>query len=152
MAEVALAVIPICLSAIHGASVVRAKLRILRRHDREVDLVRRRFRTQADNFQDELCWVLLLACEDQGVLTRGRAEAMVFDSKALEWESMRVEVAQSLCKYLGTRMDRFKECIEEFESTVKVMEANLSVFAEPNQKASLVSSQTYGIYYHDGLL
>jgi hypothetical protein len=138
MAEVALAIVPICFSALAGIKILKAKMKILRRHDREVECVRRKVRVQSCNFQDQLCRLLIESCEARGKLRSGRSKAMVWgeDGDAPEWEDKGKEVEDVLREYLGEKHEQFLECVKGVEEATMVMTGNLCVFAEPSEKVS----------------
>lgn len=58
MAELALAIVPLCATAIQGAAFIRKRLKILRHHDKEIKRLRKKFISQTDIFLDE-CQLLL---------------------------------------------------------------------------------------------
>ncbi|KAH8202484.1 hypothetical protein TruAng_003384 [Truncatella angustata] len=85
MAELALAVVPICLVAIKGINTVRKRLKTFYRYGREIKRLRKRFSAQTDIFFDE-CQLLL-----QEILDRKDAEAMVEDVNDERWTSATLE-------------------------------------------------------------
>lgn len=58
MAELALAIVPLCIGAIKGADIIRKRLKILRHHNNEIKRLRTKFTTQNNVFLDE-CQLLL---------------------------------------------------------------------------------------------
>lgn len=66
MAELALAVVPLCVTAIQGTAFVRKKLKLLRHHDKEIKRLRKKFITQTIIFLDE-CQLLLQEILEPGV-------------------------------------------------------------------------------------
>lgn len=137
--EVALAIVPICLSALNGISILRAKFHILRHHPREVKRVRKSFDIQVGNFQDELQRVFVNSCEARGAVKRGRAEFMILGENAwnaLEWKEKETELEVHVKQYLGERFPRFHDCIREVEMTTREMYEKLRVFADPNKRVS----------------
>lgn len=139
MAEVALAIVPICLSALNGISILRAKFHILRHHHREVERVQQTFDIQVGIFQDELQRVFVNSCEARGAVERGRAEFMILGENAwnaLEWKEKETELEEYVEEYLGERFPRFHDCIREVEKITREMYEKLGVFAHPNKRVS----------------
>lgn len=137
--EVALAIVPICLSALNGISILRAKFHILQHHHGEVERVRKRFKAQVGIFQDELLRVFVDSCEARGAVGRGRAEFMILGDdawNALEWKEKEAELQKCVEEYLGERFSRFCGCIKEVETITREMYEKLRVFADPNKRVS----------------
>ncbi|KAK7937955.1 uncharacterized protein PG986_014823 [Apiospora aurea] len=114
MAELALAVIPLCLGAIKGINTVRKKLKLLRHHDSE----------------------LLL----QEVLGPKQAEALIENTDDPGWNSP--DLDNGIRAYLGRKLDRFRETVDGIEGLVRSLSeslnANTAEMTEPKKKAPRV--------------
>lgn len=53
MAELALAIVPLCLTAIKGIIITKRKLKLLLNHNQEIRRLRKKFTIQAATFLDE---------------------------------------------------------------------------------------------------
>lgn len=113
MAELALAVVPLCLSAVKGLSLAEKsfkKLRKLRRFRHEIETRKTEFTTQKEFFLDE-CQLLL-----QHFLDREEAEALIQDEGHPEWQSPKLHgQIQSL---LGRKYDTFAEQTENIRDKI----------------------------------
>ncbi|KAI9146995.1 Short chain dehydrogenase virK [Paramyrothecium foliicola] len=114
MAELALAIAPLCLSAIAGINFARKKFKIFRHHDKEIKRLRKKFTAQADIFLDE-CQLLF-----QDFLDAQEAEAIIENPDHPRWSSP--QLSEQIRNHLGRKYTAFKEAIEE----VKTLTAALS--------------------------
>ncbi|KAK7751750.1 hypothetical protein SLS62_006235 [Diatrype stigma] len=117
MAELALAIVPLCIGAIKGADIVRKKLKILRHHDKEMRRLRKKFTAQNDIFLDE-CQLLL-----QEILDPKEAESLVENTNHAGWSSP--ELDEQIKSYLGRKYDKFKATAEEIQGYIKTLNDSL---------------------------
>ncbi|KAI1409939.1 hypothetical protein F5Y13DRAFT_78633 [Hypoxylon sp. FL1857] len=117
MAELALAIVPLCVSAIKGAGVVRKKMRVFCHSDRVLKRLRKRFVTQTSIFLDE-CQLLL-----QEILDPNEAQAMVESLDHPGWNSEHVD--NKIRKFLGRRYEDFIETVEEIKEHIQSLDVSL---------------------------
>lgn len=135
MAELALAVIPLCMSALKGIRVVHKKLKVLRHHNKEIKRLRTRFNSQTDIFLDE-CQLLF-----QGFLDHEDAEAIVGNVQHELWASPVLD--GQLKRYLGRKYDRFQETVAEIKQHIESLAKSIDQPAERNggQKMSSAGNE-----------
>lgn len=129
MAELALAIIPLCLGAIKGIGIVRKKLKVLRHHDSEMKRLRKKFNAQTDIFLDE--WQLLL----QEVLDPEQAETLVENIDDPRWSSP--DLNDDISAYLGRKCDDFRETVDEIKGHISSLSKSLNVDADNIPKVSM---------------
>ncbi|RYP46405.1 hypothetical protein DL768_007372 [Monosporascus sp. mg162] len=117
MAELALAIVPVCISAIGGADFVRKRLKILRHHDKEIKRLRKKFASQTDIFLDE-CQLLL-----QEILDPKEAETLIENANHPGWSSPRLD--GQIMIYLGRKYDDFKAAMEEIQGHITSLSESL---------------------------
>lgn len=117
MAELALAIAPICLSAIAGINVARKKLKILRHHDKEIKRLRKKFNAQTDIFLDE-CQLLF-----QDFLDPDEAEAIIGNPNHPRWSSP--ELSEQIKNHLGRKYTAFSEAIDEVKDLIASLTSGL---------------------------
>lgn len=105
MADLALAIVPLCLSALKGIHVVHKKLKILRHHAKELKGLRTKFSIQKDIFRDE-CQLLF-----QELLGPEEAEALVDNTDHTGWSTPDLDIKVE--QYLGRRHETFQETVAE---------------------------------------
>ena len=110
MAELALAIAPICLSAIAGINIARKKLKILRHHGKEIKRLRKKFTAQTDIFLDE-CQLLF-----QDFLDPNEAEAIIENPNHPRWSSP--ELSEQIRNHLGRKYTAFSEAIDEVKDLI----------------------------------
>lgn len=110
MADLALAIVPLCLSALKGIHVVHKKLRILRNHGKEVKRLRIRFSSQTEIFLDE-CQLLL-----QELLGPEEAEALIVNADHPRWSSP--DLDGQVDGYLGRRYGSFQDTVYEIDQYI----------------------------------
>ncbi|KAH6661153.1 hypothetical protein BKA67DRAFT_76623 [Truncatella angustata] len=118
MAELALAVVPICLVAIKGINTVRKRLKTFYRYGREIKRLRKRFSAQTDIFFDE-CQLLL-----QEILDRKDAEAMVEDVNDERWTSATLE--EGFRTYLRRKYRSYGETMCEIRDHIASLNDSLN--------------------------
>ncbi|OTA57936.1 hypothetical protein K449DRAFT_129270 [Hypoxylon sp. EC38] len=117
MAELALAIVPLCVTAIKGAGIVRKKMKIFCHSDRVFKRLRKRFVTQTSIFLDE-CQLLL-----QEILDPNEAEAMVGSPNHPGWNSEYVD--NQIRDFLGRKYEDFVETVEEIKDYIQSLDINL---------------------------
>lgn len=135
MAELALAVIPLCMSALKGIRLIHKKLKILRHRDKEIKRLRTRFTSQTDIFLDE-CQLLF-----QGFLDHEDADAIVGNVQHELWTSPNLD--GQLQRYLGRKYDRFQETVAEIKQHIYSLAESLDQPIESNggQNVSSVGNE-----------
>ncbi|EMR63244.1 hypothetical protein UCREL1_9814 [Eutypa lata UCREL1] len=113
MAELALAIVPLCATAIQGAAFIRKRLKILRHHDKEIKRLRKKFISQTDIFLDE-CQLLL-----QEILEPEVAAELIEDPSHPDWLSPRLD--EKIKVYLGRKYDDFKATVEEIQGYIAAL-------------------------------
>jgi len=122
-----LGVLPICFSAIQGFVTLKATLKILRGHGREVKRLRKKLCIQTLCFKDELHLILLKVLPPQG--TRA-----LLDEKAPS-ESHTQAIEKLLMEYLGPeKYELFKEIATEADDAITKIEHKLAIYAAPGEK------------------
>lgn len=117
MAELALAIVPLCLSALKGIHVVHKKLKILRHHGKEIKRLRTRFSSQTEIFLDE-CQLLF-----QELLGPEEAEALVVDADHPRWSSS--DLDGQVETYLGRRYSSFQDTVSEIDQYIISLDTSL---------------------------
>ncbi|ORY63868.1 uncharacterized protein BCR38DRAFT_485015 [Pseudomassariella vexata] len=118
MAELALAIAPLCLSAIKGIDVARKKLKILRNRDKEVKRLRKKFKLQTEVFLDE-CQLLL-----QEFLDPEEAESLVGSATHSGWHSPQLD--EQIKIYLGRKYGSFQETISDIRDHIACLSDSLN--------------------------
>ncbi|KAK8863006.1 hypothetical protein PGQ11_009241 [Apiospora arundinis] len=119
MAELALAIVPLCFAAIKGTRVVLKRLKILRQHNIEIKRLQKKFRTQTDNFLDE-CQTFLQELLDDYDL----AEELVKDDTHPMWNT--VQLDNQIKNFLGRRTDRFEEIMNDIHEKISGLDMALN--------------------------
>ncbi|SPO07741.1 uncharacterized protein DNG_10436 [Cephalotrichum gorgonifer] len=135
--EVVLAIVPICLSALHGISILRTKIRIIQHYNREIRGIRRKVQIQGDNFKNELMRILVESCETRGSSISDWAEYLTHGEPskvAPEWDSKGEEIEAAIREYLGDKFEQLLECIKEVKSTTDMIYKELSPYDAPDGK------------------
>lgn len=130
MAELALAVVPLCLSAVKGLSLAEKsfkKLRKLRRFRHEIDTRKIEFTTQKEFFLDE-CQLLL-----QHFLDREEAEALIQDDTHPEWHSQKLH--SQIQSLLGRKYDAFAEQTENIGDRIYEIDKILNGYDDSDSNA-----------------
>jgi len=122
MAELALAIAPLCFTAVKGISFVRQKLKILRHHDGEIKRLRKKFIAQTDIFLDE-CQLLL-----QEFLDAREAELLVESPTDVKWNSPQLE--SQIKAFLGRKYGAFRETVSDICSHMTLLYENLNANIE----------------------
>ncbi|KAI1135850.1 hypothetical protein F5Y05DRAFT_163246 [Hypoxylon sp. FL0543] len=117
MAELALAIVPLCIGAIKGAVVVRKKMKVFCHSDRVFKRLRKRFTTQTSIFLDE-CQLLL-----QEILDPNEAQAMMESLEHPGWNSKHVDT--QIKDFLGRRYEDFMETVEEIKDHIQSLDVSL---------------------------
>ncbi|KAL7621499.1 hypothetical protein AAE478_008823 [Parahypoxylon ruwenzoriense] len=134
MAELALAIVPLCFTAIKGIRIARRKLGILRHHDSEIKRLRKKFTAQADIFLDE-CQLLF-----QEFLDPKEAEALVENTTHPGWNSPHLE--EHIKSYLGRKYEAFSETAAEIKGYVTLLSEGLDAStADSNRQVKLKASE-----------
>lgn len=124
MAEFALAVAPLCLSALKGISFIHKRLKVLRHRDKEIKRLRTRFTSQTEIFLDE-CQLLF-----QEVLDLEDAEAIVGNVQHQLWKSP--DLDRQLQRYLGRKYVRIQETVAEIKQHIDSLDDALADPTEGN--------------------
>ncbi|KAF3012668.1 hypothetical protein E8E14_011420 [Neopestalotiopsis sp. 37M] len=126
MAELALAILPLCFGAVKGIVIAKKKLKILRHHHKEIKRLRKRFNSQTDIFLDE-CQLLF-----QEFLSPQEAEALVEDEKHSGWTSP--ELGAQVRGYLGRRYGAFCEAVGDIAEAINSLSEALDTSTETVDK------------------
>ncbi|KAK8060008.1 hypothetical protein PG996_009938 [Apiospora saccharicola] len=122
MAELALAILPLCIGAIKGIAVARKKLKVLKHHDNETKRLQKKFRSQSAVFLDEMQLLL------QDVVGRDEAQALVDDTTNTSWNSE--ELQAQLKEYMGRKYEDFQETVAEIRDCTTALNEKLNVGIE----------------------
>ncbi|KAI0163680.1 hypothetical protein BJ166DRAFT_526921 [Pestalotiopsis sp. NC0098] len=122
MAELALAILPLCFSAVKGIIIAKKKLKILRHHQKEIKRLRKKFNSQTDIFLDE-CQLLF-----QEFLSPQEAEALIDDENNPEWTSP--VLGGKVKIYLGRRYETFCEAVGEIKEAINSLSDALDTNTE----------------------
>ncbi|KAH8891725.1 hypothetical protein GQ53DRAFT_841550 [Thozetella sp. PMI_491] len=112
-----LAIAPLCMTAIKGIKVAKAKLRVIRKSDSEIYRLRKKIKTQISNFLYE--GQLLL----QEVVDDATIESMLDDFAHPYWNSPQLE--EALQGHLGRKCGDIKDTVTQISSAVKAMSEEL---------------------------
>ncbi|KAK7927467.1 hypothetical protein PG985_004465 [Apiospora marii] len=122
MAELALAILPLCIGAIKGIAVARKKLKVLKHHDSEIKRLQKKFRAQSAVFLDEMQLLL------QDVVGRDEAQALIDDTTDARWDSD--ELQAELKEYMGRKYEDFQETVAEIRDCTTALNEKLNVGLE----------------------
>ncbi|KAK7956504.1 uncharacterized protein PG986_005726 [Apiospora aurea] len=132
MAELALAILPLCIGTIKGIAVARKRLKVLKHHDSEARRLQKKLRSQSTAFLDEMQLLL------QDVAGRDEAQALIEDTADTRWSSE--ELQGQLKEYLGRRYEDFQETVAEIRDCTTALNEKLNAGMEnvtnPEIKAS----------------
>lgn len=117
MAELALAIVPLCLGAVKGINAAGKKLRVLRHYASEIKRLRKKFESETDIFLDE-CQLLF-----QEFLGLEEAEALIGNEDHPDWGSPQLDT--QLRGYLGRRYEKFRETFAEIERHIVSLNESL---------------------------
>ncbi|KAI1500656.1 hypothetical protein F5X99DRAFT_385548 [Biscogniauxia marginata] len=142
MAELALAILPLCLTAIKGIGVAKKKLKILRHHDSEMKRLRKKFTAQIDIFLDE-CQLLF-----QEFLDPKEAESIIENTTHPRWNESQLD--EQLREYLGRKYGAFSEAVAEIKDYITTLSEELDTKiagnnAQVNLKASEKMREAVGV-------
>lgn len=128
MADLALAIVPLCLSALKGIHVVHNKLRILRHHGKEIKRLRTQFRTQREIFlaECELLFLELLGPRD--------AQKLINDADHPRWNSPELNI--QIEDYLGRRYRDFQYTVYEIDQYIVSLDTSLGKLAASDPSSS----------------
>ncbi|KEY65506.1 hypothetical protein S7711_09296 [Stachybotrys chartarum IBT 7711] len=121
MAELALAIAPLCLMAITGIHRAHKKLKILRHHGKEIKRLRKKFTAQADIFLDE-CQLLL-----QDFLDPKEAEALIEATNHPRWNSP--QLSEQIRSHLGRKYEAFSDAVNEVKNHIGTLSEALDAKA-----------------------
>ncbi|KAI0602748.1 hypothetical protein F4775DRAFT_535501 [Biscogniauxia sp. FL1348] len=134
MAEIALAIVPICFGAIKGISIAKKKLKILRHHDSEIKRLRKKFTAQVDIFLDE-CQLLF-----QEFLDPKEAEVLIENTVHPRWDQSQLD--DQIRGYLGRKYESFSEAVAEVKDYVTLLNEELdSKASNGNEQAKSKASE-----------
>ncbi|KAK8051671.1 hypothetical protein PG993_003056 [Apiospora rasikravindrae] len=122
MAELALAILPLCIGTIKGIAVARKRLKVLKHHDSEAKRLQKKFRSQSTVFLDEMQLLL------QDVVGRDQAQALIEDTTDTRWSSE--ELQGQLKEYLGRRYEDFQEAVAEVRDCTTALNEKLNTGME----------------------
>lgn len=132
MAELALAILPLCFSAVKGIIIAKKKLKILRHNQKEIKRLRKKFNSQTDIFLDE-CQLLF-----QEFLSPQEAEALIDDENNPEWTSP--ALGEKVKIYLGRRYGTFCEAVGEIKDAINSLSDALDTNTEVGDEREKVSA------------
>ena len=118
MAELALAILPLCIGTIKGIAVARKKLKVLKHHDSEAKRLQKRFQLQSDIFLDEMQLLL------QEVVGRDEAQALIEDTAETRWSSEVLEA--QLKQYMGRKYEDFEDTMAEIREHTSALNEKLN--------------------------
>ncbi|KAK7949034.1 uncharacterized protein PG986_009920 [Apiospora aurea] len=119
MAELGLAIAPLCIGAIKGTCVVLKRLKVLRHRNEEIKRLQKKFRTQTDNFLDE-CESFFQELLDDGDL----AEELVKDEHHPLWDT--VQLKTQVKDFLGRRAGRLEEIMQDIQGYISELDESLN--------------------------
>ncbi|KAK7997456.1 hypothetical protein PG989_005496 [Apiospora arundinis] len=122
MAELALAILPLCIGTIKGIAVTRKRLKVLKHHDSEAKRLQKKFRAQSAVFMDEMQLLL------QEAVGRDEAQALIEDTTDTQWSSQRLEA--QLKRYMGRKYEDFEETMIEIRDCTSNLNEKLNVDME----------------------
>jgi len=134
--SIALGVLPICLSALQGLSVLRAKIKLLRQYGRHVSSFRNRLDAQSGYFEDEVQFIL------REVVEAKTAWSMMGDKAQAKWTAPDIEIL--LEKHFGNRYQRFKVAVQEVVTTTQQLDLELARFSAPDEQVIRASPLIVG--------
>ncbi|KAI1213157.1 uncharacterized protein F4807DRAFT_413087 [Annulohypoxylon truncatum] len=130
--SLALGIAPLCVTAIGILIQLSSKIKLLRRHGKEIEQIRKKFEIQRGYFLDEIHLLLL------NILDRRIVSAMIRDQKHPIWQDKGLE--KSLRSYLGHKYDRFQEILNEARETMEDLLVKISTFTQPETAVPLWKS------------
>ncbi|KAI1641468.1 hypothetical protein F4809DRAFT_586804 [Biscogniauxia mediterranea] len=131
MAELALAIVPLCFGAIKGIGIAKKKLKILRHHDSEIKRLRKKFTTQVDIFLDE-CELLF-----HEFLDPKEARALIENTAHPRWDQSKLD--EQIKGYLGRKYEQFNEAVAEIKDYITMLNEELDSMA--NNRAERAKSK-----------
>ncbi|KAK7920296.1 hypothetical protein PG985_008318 [Apiospora marii] len=141
MAELALAIVPLCVATIKGGGVILKKCKELRKHSKEIERLRKHFRYQRDAFLDE--------CETifQQFLDEELASTLIYDAEHHAWSTSQLD--EKIKSHLGDRFGRFEKVIQEIYQHIMELDECLNASAgdaeRPDRKLKQVEVAKYAI-------
>ncbi|KAK1757303.1 hypothetical protein QBC47DRAFT_375640 [Echria macrotheca] len=129
MAELALAIVPIFLSAVKGFSILREKTHVLRHYHKEIKRLRDKVEVQSRNFSGEVHQLIIDTLDDH------TAQSLINDDEHKYWKSQDLDAA--LKRHLGARYPEFAQTMEEVRIVLNQVQTRLSVFAPPDVSSPL---------------
>jgi len=128
MAELALAIVPIFLSACQGFIVLQEKFDVFRHYKKEIKWLRRKVDIQAKCFKCEMHHLVINTLED-----KHKAQSMIDNHE--NWKDPDLESAFE--QYMGHEYDNFLLAARDVHEALVNIEAKLAVFAPPDVKSPL---------------
>lgn len=126
MAELALAIVPIFLSACQGFVLLHGKIVLFRHYKREVKWLRRKVDVQARCYKSEIHHLVIDTLDDD----KPTAESMIADHKHAYWTDPNLET--TFKQYMGDLFDEFLLAVQDVHEALAKIEDELSVLAPPD--------------------
>lgn len=130
MAELALAIAPILLSACQGFVVLKKKIHVFRHYKKEVKWLHRKVEVQAKCYKGEMHHLVINALED-----KHKAQSMISDDNHAYWKDPDLE--STFQQYMGHLFVEFLSAAQDVHQALVNIEAKLAIFAPPDVKSPL---------------
>ncbi|ETS81699.1 hypothetical protein PFICI_06701 [Pestalotiopsis fici W106-1] len=122
-ASLALAILPLALTAIKGYSILHKRMKIFCHYSREIRRLRKHLNRQRQFFHNELHLMIQIALKDDHTV-----QDMMENPAHWKWECHDLE--RSLRSLLGQNYETCLEVIEEISSTVRELQDEMESFNE----------------------
>lgn len=142
MAELGLAIVPLCLAAIKGSSVLGRKLPSVFRHSREIKRLRKKLKIETEIFKDECEFLLGELIEPM------EAEAMVMDADHFMWTSE--ELDMKMKGHMRRRYPEICAVAQDIKGHIASLDADIeSKYADLSQGNNVGSPRQHAVALYD---
>ncbi|KAK4211001.1 hypothetical protein QBC37DRAFT_321169 [Rhypophila decipiens] len=124
MAEVALGIIPIFLSACQGFTVLLDKIHLFRHYKREIHWLRLKVSVQSKCYKDEIRRLVI------ATLDTHKAQSLIADDNHSEWKDPDLE--NIFKQYMGDLFDDFLSAVKLIHEAQTSIQNRLDAFAPPD--------------------
>ncbi|KAK8078106.1 hypothetical protein PG996_004276 [Apiospora saccharicola] len=126
MAELGLAIAPLCIGAIKSTALVHEKLKVLRHHKREIRRLQKKFSAQTDIFRDECQMVLEDTLGDHDM-----TKALMKESDNPMWNTKQLD--DQINSYLGPRAIRYRDTVKDIREYISELDKLLNALTGEDQ-------------------
>lgn len=128
MAELALAIAPICFTAFQGFVELQSKIRLFRHYKKEIKWLLRKVEVQEKCYKNEIQFLVIDALEDKHL-----AQSMITNDNHSHWKSP--ALLKAVEQHLRDQYSDFLSAYDDVQQALNKIQGKLAVFAPPDIKS-----------------